>query len=244
MPVTRFDKELVDVVPNGDGTYTISYLLTVERYGTDGVYDLQDDLRLGDPVTVVDLTVANVTPGGVVTNPAFDGEADTLVADDVPIVAGQTHTYTLTSWSRSMSATVTTENANCTLTGTETGTGAMNEAAVEIDDTTFEDTACQPFPAIAVDKEVTDGPTPLGGGQYQVVYTVTATNTGPRRGPTTSMTPDLRGRDHRRLTPSCQPHTRGHRATRHGTGPPTRSWSPGRPSPPRPPAGRRSTPTS
>ena len=155
VPVNRMDKELVDVVPNGDGTYTLSYLITVQRFGPPGTYDVTDELMLGGSVTVTSIVAANVTPGGVSINPAFDGETDTLVADDVPILAGATHTYTLTVVADVDVDLVTTENANCTLTGAETGTGAMNRAAMEIDDTDYEDTACQPFPAISTDKEVT-----------------------------------------------------------------------------------------
>jgi hypothetical protein len=166
VPVTRISKELTDVTPNGDGTYTLTYLLTVERYGLAGVYDLHDDLMLGDPVTVVGSpTVVNDTPGSVPINPTFDGDTDTLIAGNVPISAGAEHTYTLTVVADVDPSQVTSANADCTLAAGETGTGAMNQASVEIDNTTFSDTECQPFPAIAVDKTVTSGPTAFGFGE-------------------------------------------------------------------------------
>ena len=55
---------------------------------------------------------------------------------------------------------------------------------------TITDEACEEFPAITLDKDVTSGPTALGGGRYEMVYTLTATNSGAGDG-TYSLTDEL-----------------------------------------------------
>ena len=69
LPTIRFDKELVDVTEQGGGQWEVSYDLTVENTGdVDTTYDLSDTLRFGAGITVVDASVGNTAPGGIVTN--------------------------------------------------------------------------------------------------------------------------------------------------------------------------------
>ena len=76
MPTTEFDKELVSSVPNGDGTFTVTYELTVTRTGDDDPYTLTDTLQYGGAVTIDSVTITG-SPAGVTTNPGFNGTTDT-----------------------------------------------------------------------------------------------------------------------------------------------------------------------
>ena len=179
VPQTTFDKELVSQTSNGDGTYTLSYELTITRSGTSGTYDLTDDLMLNDAASVVSQpTVTNTAPGTVTVNPGFDGQSDTVIAEDVTIAAGATHTYTMDVVAAIDLADATPQNSDCTLDAGEDGTGAMNQAGLAIDGQDLDATECEPFPATSVDKEIVTGPTPLGNGQYELVYDITVTNNG------------------------------------------------------------------
>src|SRR5690606_37756460 len=90
LPTTAFDKAVVTLEPNGDGTYTVTYSLTVTRTGDGPNYRLTDELRYGDAVTVVGQPTVTA-PAGVTPNPDFDGTADTVIADDVAIADGESH---------------------------------------------------------------------------------------------------------------------------------------------------------
>ncbi len=178
LPSTTIDKQIVSRVPAGDGTYTLTYELSVTRTGTDGTYDLRDVLQYGDAVTVDSVSASNTAPGTVTTNPAFDGESDTLVADDVPILAGATHTYEVIVGSTVDVDTVDFAGSDCDLAAGEDGTGFLNTASLDIDGTTLTDEACEPLAGTTVTKATTSGPTPLGNGNYTVEYTITVSNAG------------------------------------------------------------------
>ena len=86
---TEFDKQLVSVTPNGDGTYAVNYELTMTQTGAADTYTLTDTFQFGAGATVVGAPV--VTAPGVALNPGFNGTTDTTVAANVPIPAGAVH---------------------------------------------------------------------------------------------------------------------------------------------------------
>ena len=172
-------KDLVSTIANGDGTYTLRYDLAVARVGTDATYDLDDDLMLGDAVTVQSVVAANVAPGTIPTNDDFDGDTDPMIAEDVAITAGTTHRYSVEVVVSVDPAEVTPANSDCVLDVGETGTGAMNRASVESDGDSVSDVACQHFPGVAITKEIMGDPTPTGvAGEYRVTYRLTVQNSG------------------------------------------------------------------
>src|SRR5690606_3086718 len=116
--------------------------------------------------------------GGIAVNPAFDGLADTTIAAGVAIADGETHVYSITVDATVDASEVTFENSDCELGAGESGSGFFNTATVTSNGSSVSDTDCAPTPAVTVDKAVTSGPTPQGGGSFEVVYTLTATNTG------------------------------------------------------------------
>ncbi|WP_194288496.1 DUF6923 family protein [Ornithinicoccus halotolerans] len=175
---TDIDKELVDTVSNGDGSYTLTYELTVSRTGDGSPYDLDDELTYGDAVTVDAVTAANTQPGGIATETDFDGQGNTLVANDVPIADGETHVYEVVVDATVDGEAVTFENSDCDLEQGESGTGFANTATVTVNDVQASDDACEEIPATLVDKTTTSEPAPTGTGTYELEYTITATNSG------------------------------------------------------------------
>ncbi|WP_460980219.1 SdrD B-like domain-containing protein, partial [Pseudactinotalea suaedae] len=92
LPLVTLDKtvtvepQVVDPVTN-PGEYEITYGLTVTNESTTATdYDLEDRLRFGEGITIVEGSVVatNVTPGDVETNAAYDGTTDSSIVTDVP----------------------------------------------------------------------------------------------------------------------------------------------------------------
>ncbi len=180
-PLT-FDKKVANGSPvnNGDGTWTITYDLTVtSESNIPEKYDLEDELDFGAGIVPVDETV--VSNNGVTVNAGWDGDADTVVATGATIPALGTHTYTVT-------VTVEVEDemdldaADCTIAEGE-GSGFHNVGTIEFwGEGTDTDDACAPLPVsdleivkdapFSVDFEPADGPT-------QFAYTIVVTNLGP-----------------------------------------------------------------
>ncbi|WP_325048158.1 SdrD B-like domain-containing protein, partial [Jiangella anatolica] len=104
LPIVTLDKTVVTepyVVDkeNQPGVWEITYGLTVTNESevpTD--YDLEDALRFGTGIEIVDGSVVatNTVPGGITTRPEYDGVGDLLIVEDEPIGALESHEYTVT----------------------------------------------------------------------------------------------------------------------------------------------------
>ena len=243
-PVTEFDKELVSVTPNGDGTFTLVYELTVERTGTGAPYTLTDELLYGPEVTVDSVVVTSTTPAGLPFEVDFDGVGQPIVAETVDIDHGETHVYEVTVVADVDPTAATFATSDCSTTTGGPNSGFRNAAAVESNDTTVTDEACETFPAVTMVKALTGGPTPVGSGDYEYVYTITVTNRGAGAGRTTSSTSSSSATASRSCRPtSSTRHQARSSSTRPGTGRPRPPSSRVRRSPPRLPPWRRFTRT-
>ena len=86
---------------NADGSYSISYQIEVVNTGEFHTeYDLVDDLQFGDGFVVTSAEVTDAPEVATVldtwTGLGEPGSASLLVARDVPILVGHSHTYTVT----------------------------------------------------------------------------------------------------------------------------------------------------
>ncbi|UOQ60847.1 hypothetical protein MUN76_02360 [Leucobacter rhizosphaerae] len=165
------DKTYLGATDLGTGNRTtVTYELTATNTGTaEGVYDLTDDLAYGGDITIGDVTARNTVPGGIATNPGFDGQTDTTVVAAAALPGGATHTYLVTV-TADIATTITTEDTVCDITATETGSGFLNEAALTVDDVTVTDKVCgnPPIPQAPTDPTTPQHPIPglpVTGGQ-------------------------------------------------------------------------------
>jgi hypothetical protein len=188
-PRTLFDKELQSIAPNSDGTYTLRYVMTVDRYGNGAPYTLSDALRFPVPVTVNSAKVTNITPGSATLNQNWNGTTDPLVAADVPIADGARHTHLLQVVAAVNQATASPTDRDCLLTGGESGTGFANTASLATNGTTHEDSTCGEIPVrtpnapspIDITKDVAGPPVRHQDGTTSVVYRITVANRGADR---------------------------------------------------------------
>jgi LPXTG-motif cell wall-anchored protein len=116
----------------------------------------------------VSATVGNTAPGGVATNPGWNGTSDTTVASGVNLAAGGVHTYGVTV-NFSVPAGSGGSSNDCTLEPGESGTGLLNTATVNNNGTTNQDTACAqvvpPTPPPPPPPPATVPPSPEDPGQ-------------------------------------------------------------------------------
>jgi len=101
-PVIGVAKDGSAVTNNGDGTYTVAYLMTVQNYGNVPLSSVQvvEDLTgvFAAGTFVVDSVVGVVATGTLAANGAFDGVGDQnlLAAGSSTLPIGATETVTLT----------------------------------------------------------------------------------------------------------------------------------------------------
>ena len=187
-------------VENGDGTWTIDYDLTVDNVGAAALtYDLTDTLRFGLGVAVVSATVANTTPGSVITNPDWDGLTVLDIVLGQLLAADSSHVYRVTATASIDEQAASATSSDCTLSGTETGTGFRNDTALTyvpgvtgpVTGPTLDADACAPFPLISLAKALDGTPVENGDGTTTVSFDITVTNTGAGAG-TYDLTDTLR----------------------------------------------------
>jgi uncharacterized repeat protein (TIGR01451 family) len=174
-------------VPNGDGTWTVTYDIVAKNSGkADGEYDMTDKMT-ADGDLVIDSGQVITTPDGVTASPDWTGlgtdqtSPENVIASDVDLPAGESHTYqveVVLSIDDEDGAVVITP---CSADPSENG-GLSNTAQIEHNDLTDDDSACVTVAYITVDKTVAEGPTPNGDGTWTVVYDVVAENVGAAAG--------------------------------------------------------------
>ncbi|MEE2569546.1 DUF11 domain-containing protein [Pseudarthrobacter sp. J64] len=169
-------------VKNADGSYTVTYDVTVTSGSSvTEQYTLDDELAFGGGITVVSATVAS---SDAAVNAAWNGTAVTAVTTgSTTINPGATHTFTVTTTSTIAPATGS-EARNCTLGEGETGTGFLNTAELTVTDGPGgEAEACVPAPDEADVSIVKTGTQkvqlPATGGSARIDYTLTVSNAGP-----------------------------------------------------------------
>ena len=175
-------KDIVDVVYNGDGTYTVSYTVTVTNDGGPGSYTLTDTPFFDDDVTIISGSFSGQNSGNLI-----DG-VNTLASNE-SIAGGATHVYNL-----SFIVTLDLQDGStdggdniytaCAVAGngpgSSPGQGLYNLAELDSDgdgQTDIQDDACGDLPALELDKELLSV-VPAGGGTYDVSYTIAVTNNG------------------------------------------------------------------
>ncbi len=183
------DKTVTNTTYQGQGNWLVNYEIGVTNLAAaPSEYSLADEFQFGAGYTVVGAPVtANTAPSGIVTNAAFDGAADQLIAPAaagdplVPIAASATHTYTVAVTVNAPGIS-SIEAGDCTLGTGETGTGFRNEAsATGAAEDTVSDTDCASpgRPVVTQTKEVIGVPSQdAATGDWFINYRITETATG------------------------------------------------------------------
>ncbi|MEL6656096.1 MAG: SdrD B-like domain-containing protein [Bacteroidota bacterium] len=185
LPNITMEKDFVSATPNGDGTYTVTYTITVgNNGGAAGEYGLTDTPSFDDDVTINSGSFSGQNAGALT-----DG-TNTLATNEA-IAAGATHTYNL-SFNVTLNLTGDANDTDggdniytaCSEPGngpgSNPGEGLYNLAELDSDgdgDTDIEDDACGDLPNITLVKDLTSVEV-QPDGSYRVLYTVTVQNTG------------------------------------------------------------------
>jgi len=143
-PVMTVDKELVSITGSA-ASFAVTYRIVVTNTGsTTTNYTLSDALHFGDGVVIGSSSITR--PSGVAAAaPAWDGVSNLVVASNVPLAAGASHTYTVTV-NASAPTGLTASAADCALNGGETGTGLLNVATAAYPGHQVSDDACGAVP--------------------------------------------------------------------------------------------------
>ena len=173
-------KDAGTVTANADGTWTVTYGITVKNSSaTNLYYDLSDDPQSGFPAGV---TVASgtVTPAAAYTgytsswNPVTGGSKNAAIVAGLTLPASTTHSYTV-SLVLSVAPTVPAAALDCTVPGK----GLINTATLVSGKQVLTDDACDTItpPAVAHTKKVTSL-VQNTDGSWTTVYEVKVTATG------------------------------------------------------------------
>lgn len=178
-PVTTFDKTLAGPpVANGDGTHTISYDIEVTNTGAAAdTYDLSDELRYGDDITVTAATVANTVPGTITTAANWNGATNQQIVSGQAIAAGGSQIYRVTVIAK-VQGTITLEQSDCNLQGGEKGTGFLNGATLTVNGIKTTDEACAEAPNTSMTKALFGDPVVNADKSVTSTYVITVKNTG------------------------------------------------------------------
>ncbi len=149
------------------GLWTVRYRLaaTNPNPAADVPYSLSDTLGFPPGVTITGATVTLLPAGVTPADPAWDGVANTLIAQDVTLPAGVTHSYEV-----QVTATIpldTQATALSCATPGASGAGLFNQAALQSLGSTVTAQACQSVPVeLVADKTwVINGQTYPNGSQ-------------------------------------------------------------------------------
>jgi uncharacterized repeat protein (TIGR01451 family) len=134
-------------VKGDDGTWTVKYTITASNDGAAaGVYDLTDRLSYGAGIQVKTATVTTapegVTPSGTWTGQGPEGDPVNVVATDVPLAQGATHTYQVQVVATLDTAATNESTFTCPEPGTDGRGGFANTAGIDHNDLTATAEAC------------------------------------------------------------------------------------------------------
>ncbi|WP_035812384.1 SdrD B-like domain-containing protein, partial [Jiangella gansuensis] len=185
-------KSLISAEPIGEGLWQVVYGIEVINKGVQATwYDLADELRFTDQVTITSAEVS-VSPDGVTLfDPAWDGQDQTVIATEVPILGTDDDGYAPHSYELTVIAEAPlqfefgddgSDPTACPGEGSSDphANTAFNNVSTLSDEAGLEedDDACAELPSIDIDKTVSAGPTANGDDTWTITYDLVATNSG------------------------------------------------------------------
>jgi hypothetical protein len=173
--------------PNDDGTWTVVYDIVAENVGGDtGEYEVTDRLHFGEGIEILDAAVTT-TPDGIEARDSWtglgdDGAAENVIASGVELAAGASHTYQVEVTVRMDEATIDPAALACPPPGSDEAGGLGNSTSLDHNGIVAIDEVCPSLPLIRFAKTISDGPAPVGDGQWAITYDLTARNVGQAAG--------------------------------------------------------------
>ncbi|MEM7001492.1 MAG: hypothetical protein AAF529_11950, partial [Pseudomonadota bacterium] len=161
---------------NNDGTYTLSYRLTVTNAGDTPLNSLQvtDDIEAAF-TSVSGFSVDNVTSPTLTVNfPGFDG----TTAGDINLLTGVDSLATAASADIDLTLTITPGAALGPHVNAAGAAGTSPGTTVVTDTGNAPNVSFAEAPEIGIAKGVTSGPTNNGDGSYGLTYTLVVENSG------------------------------------------------------------------
>ncbi|UFU07581.1 DUF7507 domain-containing protein [Ruania halotolerans] len=185
LPSIDIDKSITDgPVPNGDGTWTVSYDVVATNDGAaDGDYDVTDRMSAGGDLDVVSTAIVG-TPDGVTANAGWtglgaEGAAENVIAEGVSLPGGGVHTYQVEVVLGMAEGIEGPPNVDeCPAEPGGEGGGLANTAEIVHNDLTEADEECTSVAAIVIEKSISSGPVPNGDGTFTITYDLVAENIG------------------------------------------------------------------
>ncbi|MDQ0893537.1 beta strand repeat-containing protein [Agromyces ramosus] len=177
-PLPTITKSVVSSAVDENGDWTLVYRIDVQNpdptFST--FYDLDDELGFASGVSVISASISD-NPLTVTPNAGWNGAGTTLLAQDVPLTPGETHSYQLTVVADPGALDAESAAADCRIDGGETGTGFRNTATVLAGVKSAFDDACEPFTDPSVVKTTTGAPVQdPSTGIWTLSYDVTVSN--------------------------------------------------------------------
>ncbi|WP_162451289.1 SdrD B-like domain-containing protein [Phytoactinopolyspora mesophila] len=185
------EKTLISANPIGNGQWEVVYGIEVFNKGVAATwYDLDDELRFTDQVDIVSADVTSAPDGVVLYDPAWDGEDQLRIAEEVPLLGTADdgyapHEYVLTviadvPLSFELDADGNDPTSCSAAVGDPSVNTAFNNGSTLTDEAGLveEDDACAELPSFTIDKTISDGPVSNGDGTWAITYDIVATNDG------------------------------------------------------------------
>src|SRR5690606_31555087 len=128
-PTVAHDKVVTGVEQQQDGTWEITYTVTVTATGAGAaLYDLSDVPTFGDDITIESAT-ATADPAGQSFVGTWNGTSQTVLADERVIAGGAQHEYEIVIVA-TVDVDATEADTDCTVGDAEDGTGFLNTATL------------------------------------------------------------------------------------------------------------------
>lgn len=170
--------------PNGppafdtaSGNWTVPYRITVTNPNAAAPvpYTLTDAIAFPTDVTVVSGAVTAAPAGVTLADPAWNGSDRTMIAADVALPGGATHTYDVAVVARAP-LTLSGSLLGCAANGSGGGSGFANTATISFQGSESSDDACTSIPVavVAVKQWTIDG-VPYANGNQPAGFAATLT---------------------------------------------------------------------
>jgi hypothetical protein len=178
-PVINLAKTVVGTaVMEANGTYTVVYSITATNTGGPGMYDLVDAFSPGSGITLNTATATYVAGSESSQNGTL-GAYPNFVTDE-GLAAGLNESWSVTANFTINPVLVDPVDSQCDPSAPAINTGFYNAVRGSDTDADLSDNeTCTSLPAPVINLAKTAAPAvDVGGGIWQVVYTITASNSG------------------------------------------------------------------